>query len=174
MAAGSTGGRRSVRQGGAAPFTLTVTIDGARETLKAFRDLPKDASNALRDAAGELSVKMAADIAAAGAREGRQAAAVARTVKAGRRDRVPNVVIGGTQKIGRHGEPAFKLLFGSEFGAGGGKGEGDRYAPYGYKRHAGKRGLWIFPTVEAGEAKISRAWNAAADEIIKRFTMGGE
>lgn len=173
MAAGSTGGRRGRAQGGRGTFRMNVTIEGVRGTLKAFRDLPKEASDALRDATLALSTRIAQDVATAGAAKGRQAAAVARTVRA-KRDRVPNITIGGSSKVGRHGTPAFDLLFGSEFGAGGGKGSGARYAPFGYNPHAGKQGTWIFPTVERDQALISKAWNDVADDIVARFTLGGD
>lgn len=163
------------------PLDLTVRIEGANGTLRAFRDLPKEASDALRDKAQELSKLMARWVSDAGQSEGAQAALLAGTVVA-KRDRLPYIAVGGTKRIGHAWPgagkaPAWRLLFGSEFGhsgAGGrGKGSGD-FAPHGFKPHRGREGYWIFPTVERHEADISKAWQEAADEVIERFTRAAD
>jgi hypothetical protein len=155
-------------------INLTINIDGARETLKAFRDLPKDASNELRDAAMGLSNDLAGFVRSAGMARGGQAARVAGTVKP-RRDRVPYFVVGGTARIATgqsdgSKREAFRILFGSEFGATKGA---SRTGPNGFTQHAGRRGLWIFPTVEAHQGDIAKAWHDAADEIVDQFCSGG-
>lgn len=155
-------------------LTITLYATGVRETLAAFRDLPKDASAELRKASLRLADSLAVAARAAGQAEGGQAAAVARTVKA-RKDRVPVVQAGGTTRVGRRRAPAFALLFGSEFGM-------DRrsgwYARPRYRRssglqygepHQGRDGRWFFPTVEAEQGRIMREWQAAADRIIRSF-----
>lgn len=146
---------------------LTMRIDGAQATLAAFRDLPKEASDELREKSLELSDLMARWLQGAGSAEGRQAALLAGTVKA-KRDRLPYVMVGGTKRIGRAWPgagraPAYQLLFGSEFGSSRG---------HGFKPHRGRAGYWIFPTVEAEESTISRKWNEAADEVVAKFTSG--
>lgn len=156
-----TGGRA------AKSISLTVRIDGAQATLKAFRDLPKDASDELRDRAQELSEKMAGWVRAAGNAEGRQASLLVGTVKA-KRDRLPYMVVGGTKRIGHAWPgagraPAYQLLFGSEFGSSRG---------HGFLPHRGKAGYWVFPTIEAHEGDIAREWNKAADEVIAKFGDG--
>lgn len=156
-------------------LNLTIKIDGAKATLAAFKNLPKEANDALRDAALELSELMAGWLRSAGASEGRQAALLVGTIKA-KRDRLPYVVVGGSAPLGRHGTPAFNLLFGSEFGSSGqgGFGKGSNiFAPWGYKaRTGGNSGHWIFPTIKAEEDTISRKWTEAADEVVKRFSSG--
>jgi hypothetical protein len=157
-----TGGRAA--QG----IHLTIRIDGAQATLKALRDLPKEASNELRDAAQGLSEKMARWVIAAGQAEGRQASLLTGTVKA-KRDRLPYMVVGGTKRIGHAWPgagraPAYQLLFGSEFGASTG---------HGFKPHRGKVGYWVFPTIEHHEGEIAREWERAADHVVDRFSHGG-
>ncbi|TDD98896.1 hypothetical protein [Jiangella asiatica] len=144
-------------------LTMTVRVDGVHETLDAFRDLPKDANDQLRDRAQRLAQLLADRATQSGRAEGRQARLVATTVKA-RRDRVPVVEAGGTKRLGRNRAPAFKLLFGSEFGS-------RRYRQF--RPHLGRGSYWFFKTIESEEALISREWNAAADEIIDEFTRGG-
>jgi hypothetical protein len=138
---------------------VTIHIDGLRETLAALRKLPKDASDELRTAALEISRELAAAAKASGAREGSQAAAVAKTVKAAR-DRVPVVVAGGNRKLGRNKKPAFKLLFGSEFGA-------NRLEQY--RPHLGRGSYWFFRTIEDEQVTIQARWLEAADAIIRKF-----
>jgi inorganic triphosphatase YgiF len=140
-------------------LTVRVHIDGLRETLAALRNLPKDANNELREAATALAKEMATAAAASGRSQGRQAMLVAATVRAAR-DRVPVVVAGGTKRIGSRRKPAFKLLFGSEFGS-------NRLRQY--KPHLGSGSYWFFRTIEDEQVEISARWQKAADEIIAKF-----
>lgn len=146
-------------------LTITLEIDGVRETLAAFRDLPKQATDKLRDAAGQIADDLLPAVRSA-ARSDRspQSALVASTVKV-RRDRIPVLVAGGTKRLGVNRAPAYKLLFGSEFGS-------VQYDQF-HKLHQGQEGSWFFPVIEAEAARISAAWNAAADAIIREFN-GGE
>lgn len=141
-------------------LVVTVRIDGLREIMAALRRLPKEASDEIRRTSLELADKMARATAAAGRLEGRQASLVAATVRA-RRDRVPVVVAGGAKRLGRNREPAYKLLFGSEFGA-------TRYEQY--KPHLGRGSYWFFNTIDAEQVMIAREWLEAADRIIDAFT----
>lgn len=143
-------------------LTIGISISGLDATLRALRRLPAEASNELRVAAEKLSKELAISAAAAGRVEGRQAALVSTTVKA-RRDRVPVIVAGGTKRLGRNKKPAYKLLFGSEFGA-------DRLRQY--KPHLGTGSYWFFRTVDDEQAAIVARWQEAADEIIERFSEG--
>lgn len=163
--AGAGGGGRS---GSGDNLVVAVRIDGAAQTLAAFKSLPKDASDELRTAALELAELLAQRVRSAGASEGRQAAKLASTVKA-KRDRIPTFTVGGTKKIFRGrkdgtGREAFRGLFGSEYGGRG----------HGFKPHRGAAGYWIWPTVEANQADISKTWGEAADAIIEKFTEGGD
>jgi hypothetical protein len=138
----------------------TLTISGLQETLRALNKLPKDASNELRAAALELSKKLASAAATAGFAEGSQAALVATTVKAAR-DRVPVVTAGGTKRLGRNRKPAYKLVFGSEFGS-------DYYPQF--KPHLGRGSYWFYQTIEDNQVEIAAEWMEAADEIIRKFS----
>lgn len=142
-------------------LTIGVQIDGVRETLAAFRNLPKEASDALRDASQELARKLALSAQRAAAGDSSpQSALLVPTIRAGR-DRVPVVQAGGTRRVGRNRTPAWKLLFGSEFGS-------NRYKQFGHK-HAGRTGYWLFPTVERERTTIARAWRQAADDVTRAW-----
>lgn len=149
------------------PFRADIRVEGATQTLAAFKALPKEASAELRVAAMRLSELFAEKLRAAGEREGRQAAKLAATVKP-KRDRVPAFEIGGTKRVFRgrkdgSGREAFQALFGSEFGGRG----------HGFKPHRGAAGYWIWPTILEGQDEAAKAWREAADDIIARFTDGG-
>lgn len=144
-------------------LTVTLRVEGLRETLAAFRSLPKEANTELRERTLKLSESLAASAQQAAKQEGRQARILAPTIKA-KRDRVPAVTAGGAKRIGRTRTPAFKLLFGSEFGS-------SRLKQF--KPHRGAEGYWFFPTVEREQAEIGRAWSEVADNIIKSFSEGG-
>ena len=98
-------------------LTVKMHIDGVHQTLAAFRRLPKEASDSLRDHTLDLSKDLARKVAAAARVDSRQSAAVAPTVKA-LRDRVPAIVAGGMTRVGTPRVPAYAVIFGSEFGAG--------------------------------------------------------
>lgn len=142
-------------------LTFTIRQEGVRETLAAFRGLPKEANQQLRKASSKIAADFAPKAAAAGAAEGHQAALVAKTVRPGF-DRVPVVTAGGTRRLGRRKAPAWKLLFGSEFGS-------NRFTQF-PRPHTGTKGSWFFPTIEAQASAISKAWLVAADEVLRAFT----
>lgn len=147
-------------------LTVNVRIDGVRETLRALNKLPKDANNELRDRMQKLAQVFAVKAKLeAQTSPTPQASTVAKTVRA-RRDRVPVVVAGGTRRLGRRRVPAWKLLFGSEFGS-------NQYRQFGV-RHQGREGLWFFPTVEAEQKTVQREFDKATSEILARFSgVGG-
>ncbi len=159
-------------------LTLKLSIDGVTDTLRAFSRMANDANDALRDASLDLAQELAADARADGfANGGPQGKLVAQTVKA-KRDRVPVVEAGGTRRLGRHGAPAYGMTFASIFGMTRRSGwyASPRYGTasgHQYRPHAGQNAYWFFPVIEANAATISRRWNAAADEVVRKFSEGG-
>lgn len=159
-------------------LTVNVHITGVRETLAAFRALPKDANDELRVASLRLAELVAAKAKVAAMVDSPVAALMAPTVKA-MRDRVPAVQVGGTRKVGRNRVPAWQVLFVSEFGMNQRSGwyAATRYRGSGNPQtrpHRGTQGYWFFPTVEDSAQEISREWNSAADRILATFSNGGE
>lgn len=145
--------------------TIKVQIEGLREALRAFNELPKDATKRLREESLKLAQKVAESARAAGMADAApQSKLVATTVRAVR-DRVPAVQAGGTARLGRNRAPAYKLLFGSEFGS-------DHYPQF-HRAHRGTDGAWFFPSVDRSGGEISKAWNKVADEIVRDFSEGG-
>lgn len=147
-------------------FTISVQVEGMGDTLRAFRDLPKDASDELRTASMEIAESLAVKIrTAAGSDRSPQARLVAATLKV-KRDRVPVLEVGGTKRIGRNKVPANRLMFGAEFGS-------NRFRQF-HKRHTGTTGSWFYGTVEREQAEIGRQWLEAADRIIAKWSAGGQ
>lgn len=148
-----------------APLVVNVKIDGLRETLRAFRDLPKDASDELRDEAGKIAADMAGWISHAATADSRQSALVAGTVKV-RRDRVPVVEIGGAARVGtgsgKQKGRAYQILFGANFGA--------RSFPQ-FRSWAGVgQDYFVFTQIEAHEREIEDRYLDAADRIIAKWS----
>lgn len=156
-------------------LSLRIHIAGLQTTLNAFKFLPKDATAELRAKTKELSEEMAHVARSAASRdEAPQTRLLIPTIKAVR-DRLPAVQVGGTRRVGRHQVAAYNVLFGSEFGMSSRSGW---YAKRRYKssdglqyhrEHNGNTGYWFFPTVEAEEARIARAWREVADSIISEW-----
>lgn len=154
-------------------LTLTIRAEGVKETLRAVNKLGRDANVELRKASLELSNEIATATRGAAQSHGAQAALLSTTIRAAK-DRVPSVVAGGSKKLGRYRVPAHRLLFASEFGMNSRSGWYER-ARYSwsvgrqYFPHAGTRGYWFFPTVEAMMSRIIARWNQAADDVVRKF-----
>lgn len=153
-------------------LTIRLRAPGMRQTLAAFRHLPKDANNELRDASMRIATLLA-DSAKNASKIDAQSAAVGTTVRA-IRDRVPVVQAGGARRVTSSGARAFEILFGSEFGMNRrsgwyaslryGRSEGRQFSP-----HRGQRGRWFFPTVEREQVRVVAEWDRAADAIVRKF-----
>lgn len=148
---GGSGGRKSA-------LTVTVSIPDVRKILKAFRDLPKEASAELRKASGEIA-KHIAEVSKSYARTDRapQSRLLEPTIKV-ISDRVPAVQAGGSSRIGSRRTQAYNLLFGAEFGS-------DQHDQF-RRAWNGKNGYWFFPSVEKEQDFIGEQWNKAATHII--------
>lgn len=154
-------------------LTLTFNVDGLREVLSALNRLGKEANTKLRAKAITIAERLAGDIKTAGQGEGGQAAAVAETVKA-KRDRLPVITAGGTTRIGRNHVPAYKLLFGSEFGMNRRTGwyARRRYAGSAgrqYPPHQGRHSYWVFKTADEQQEAVLTEWATVADDIVTEF-----
>jgi hypothetical protein len=157
-------------------LTIRLRAEGVRETLAAFNRLPKDTNRELREASLRIANLMAQSAKGASHIDA-QSAAVGTTVRA-IKDRVPVVQAGGAKRITSGRVPAYRLLFGSEFGANGRFGwySAPRYAESPgrqFSPHQGQSGRWFFPTVEREFPAALREWQRAADEIVRRFGQGG-
>lgn len=153
------------------PITTGVKVEGLESTLRAFRDLPKEAERELLKAATAASRILVGKVQAAGRAQGAQAALLAGTVKP-RTGARPGVTVGGSATLGRNAAPAADLLYGSEFGHGGQGGRGRRsgdFSPHGFKARHSPEGLWIYPTLKAVKPDTLKTFREAADEIADRF-----
>lgn len=140
---------------------INVEITGLRETLRAFRDLPKDASAELRDEAGKIAQDMVEWIQAAARSDSPQSAALADTVKIAR-DRVPAVTVGGASKITSSRAPAYAILFGANFGA---------RTFRQFRAWAGKgQDYFIFSNIDQHAKEIEERWLSAADRVVTAWS----
>lgn len=142
-------------------LTIRVKISGAKETLAAFRELPKDASKELRDASQRISQVEANKIRGAAASSSRQSALVAQGIKA-RRDRLPSIVVSGAKRVGRHRAPLNKIMFGANFGATYLK----QFRPH---RAGGTDDYWFFSTAEKDLPRMVDQWGQAVDKVLRRW-----
>lgn len=138
-------------------LTVTIRITGLRETIRAFKNLPDDATTELRAASLSIAGAVAVDIRQA-ARGDAQSGLLAPTVRAVR-DRVPAVQAGGTRRVGSNRVPAFKVLFGSEFGSKSLK----QFRPFSGDSY------WFFKSVDENQDYIQAEWLEAADEILRKW-----
>lgn len=147
-------------------ITVRVKIAGAREMLRAFKRLPKDASRELREANREISKSLAGKIRTAASASSAQSAAVAPSIRA-QNDRVPSVTGGGRRRatsqrrVSRGQDPttAGDLIFGANFGA--------TYLPQ-FRPQPGDD-YWFFRTVEQNMPAIEAEWIEACDTVLRKW-----
>jgi len=140
---------------------VNITIEGLKEIKAALKKLPPEAKEKLVDASWEISQDLAKRIRVAARAHGPQDALMASTVATGEKTE-PSVTIGGSSRVGRHHKPAFKILFGAEFGA--------TYLKQFSPRNT--EGYFIYPTVRDMEDDIVEKWTDAANQAIDDFGEG--
>lgn len=140
-------------------LVLRIRIDGHREVLAAFRRLPPEANASLRERTLKLSTLLASKARAAAVADSAQSTLIAPTIKA-RKDRLPSVQAGGMRRVGRNKVPAYKVLFGAEFGAT----HLEQYRP-----HVGQGSYWFFRTFDDRAGQIERAWLRVADDVVRAW-----
>jgi hypothetical protein len=140
-------------------LTITIRISGLRETVRAFKKWPDDAITEIRAAGFSIAGYVATKIRAS-ARLNAQSALIAPTVRA-QKDRLPVIVAGGARRVGRNRVPAYKVLFGAEFGA----------VTLAQFRAFNSGGYFFFVTVDAESEYIQREYLAAVDEINRKWAL---
>ena len=146
-------------------LAVGIRVVGLEETMAALKRLPKDAQTDLRQRTLILSALLATKVQVAARGDTAQSALMAPTVKArkGRATDIAVITTGGTTRVGRNRVPAFKILFGSEFGA-------SRYRQF--RSHLGRGSYWLFKTVEASRPEMTVAFAKIAEDIMRDFRHG--
>lgn len=143
---------------------VDISTAGIKATQERFKGLPAAAKAQLAKATKQVADNLVTEIQAAARGKGRQAGSLADTVhRSGSRTKV-TVIAGGTEPIFKSGTPAFKSLFGSEFG--GKHGHGFEWQ--------GKRSAWFYRTADAQRAVIAEEWQTVATAIANSFDSDGK
>jgi hypothetical protein len=147
-------------------FGFDVIDKDIYAVLRTFKAMDKIASEDLRKVATELAQEAADAIQNAASFNGRQASALASTIKVAR-DRIPKITIGGEQSITSSGAKAGDILIGAEFGS------------YRYKQFPtrspqsptgkGNLGYFIFPTLKMLQPRIKAKWVEGIDKIREEW-----
>jgi hypothetical protein len=148
----------------------SVSVEGLNETIRAFRQLDKQASADARDQAMNIAQKLAGYIRAATPGGDRRYQNLGATVKASR-DRVPVIRVGGrvNPKVSGGGTPA-NLVMGMEFGADQRGPNAWRFPPRTPKKGRGNEGYWIFPEAHRRQPEITALWFDAMDKTIAKWS----
>lgn len=147
---------------------VSIKFEGINETLRAFKQLDKGASEAAKVEATKIAEFLAARIRAKAPSDPRyQNLAV--SVKAGR-DRVPVIRIGGRAgpKVSGGGGPR-ELVIGMEFGADQAGPNGWRFPPRTPRLGRGNAGYWIYPTAKRNQPEIVKLWKDSLDTSIQKW-----
>ncbi|WP_146605787.1 hypothetical protein [Micromonospora craterilacus] len=141
---------------------ISVRVDGVWPVLRDLQKLPADADRETRDVGYRLAVLLAGQVAANARVDSRQSALMASTVRpvAGRE---PSIVAGGGARVGRRGTPAFKILFGSEFGA-------RTYKQF--RPHLSGGSYWMWEAIMAARPEIDAEAGRGVDRLVRAFDRG--
>ena len=140
-------------------LTVTIRITGIRETIRATHKWPEDAQKEIQAASLSIAGAVAVDIRTA-ARMNAQSALMAPSVRVAKGN-APIIQAGGARRVGRNRVPAYKILFGSEFGS-------HSLAQY---RAFQSGGYWFFVTVDASTGYIEREYADAIDEVNRKWGL---
>jgi hypothetical protein len=144
-------------------MALRVTVRGDAEVMRALRQVPGNAQQALVRRSNELAYNLLRAQRRAARADGRQAARAATTLRVDRGRTFPTVTAG-----------PHPLLFGSEFGV---KRRFGWYAkrryfrsePRQFKPHRGSASYWFFVTEVRFRPRTQAAWRQAADDVIRQW-----
>jgi hypothetical protein len=161
--------------------TISIKPDQAQLAgfYAAVKRLDKDANTKLKTDVMAISAWSAGRIKESASRNPYpdQAAKALATTRAVR-DRVPNIVIGGSRQKYSGGAVSGQVLFGSEFGANptsvnGAFPNGGRRFPFRTpKLGRGNEGYGIFPTLRQIQPEITRQWKYAVDKVLRQWSKG--
>lgn len=140
-------------------LTVTIRISGYRELVRAFKNWPDDAIKEIRAAGLSIAGAVAVRIKLAAMAQA-QSGLLAPTVKAVP-GTMPSIEAGGFRRVGRNKVPAYKVLFGSEFGS--------KSLPQ--YRAFDADGYWFFITVQANGSFIEREYLEAVDETNRKWAL---
>lgn len=138
--------------------TFDTYVEGLNELLRAFRNLPKEASAELRKASQDIASRHMVPAWQEAARNGAGpwGEVIANSVKV-RRDRVPAVQIGGNRKAFSGGATATMVRYPSDSGQ-----KRDSFAPF-------ERTDWI-RDVRAYQGPALQEWGQAVDRIVAKWS----
>lgn len=130
-------------------LTVTIRVTGMRELIRATSKWPEDAQKEIQDASARIAGVVAERIRAA-ASTNAQSALIAPSVRV-MKSNAPIIQAGGSGRVGRNRVPAYKVLFGSEFGS-------NALSQF---RAFNASGYWFFVTVDASADYIGQKYSAA-------------
>ena len=138
-----------------------VQVEGLRETRKKFRELPDDGRKELKARSSRIAQVVGDEASRRFMALGHQGPLVASTLRTRLGD-TPTIAVGGSARLGQNRKPAFKLLYGTEFGS-------DKYKQF-HAAHTGQAGRALYPTIRTRTEWMIEQWRDAADTVAARFT----
>ena len=163
-----------------------ATVEGLRETLRAFSRLDKAAQKAARDEVQKVADVLARAIIGKGlnSRDSRNRA-VAESIRA-TRERTPVIKVGNAKRVPVTrkgvGPRTSDVMFGMEFGSDGtggravdiptrrGGAPGWRFPPRTPRRGRGNEGYWIYPTLRSQQQQAVTLWAQALEKVAAEWT----
>ncbi|MEV6693367.1 hypothetical protein AB0M35_18045 [Micromonospora sp. NPDC051196] len=136
-----------------------MRVDGVWGVLRALSRVPSEADRQLQATGYRLAAALSGRVAGAARSDSRQSALMAGTVRAVGGE----IVAGGSARVGRRGTPAYKILFGSEYGA--------RVLPQ-FRPHRGSGSYWMWAEILRSKAEIDRESADGAERVVRAIDRG--
>lgn len=137
-----------------------IGVKGLRTTQRKLRELPDNARDNIISASRKIATVVGDQAALRFTALGHQGPLVARTVRS-TKGSVPTIKVGGSRKLGKNKKPAYKLLYGTEFGS-------NKYKQF-HAAHTGRTGRALYPTIRDRADYMYSQWKAAADKTLEEF-----
>jgi hypothetical protein len=135
-----------------------ITMVGIDEVLRAFRNLPREVSDDIRQASTEIAERVASDVRSQGDKQAAPLTGSTRAV----RDRVPSIKFGYQRKSGLSGGARINDLMGANFGA------SSHSAPGGFPPKVSPD-YYVYRTIKSRNAWIVEAWLDAIAHACKKI-----
>jgi hypothetical protein len=143
--------------------TVGVHVQGLRTVNRKLKELPQSSRDKLIKRSGQIAVTVGDRARLQFVALGRQGPLVAGTLRS-TKGTVPTIKVGGSKRLGKNRKPAYKLLWGTEFGA-------NKYKQF-HAAHTGRIGRALYPTIRRNEAYMYVEWRKVLDQVVNEFDEG--
>ena len=145
---------------------MNIPVEGAEHIKSAFNELPGTAQETLRRQGTVLASGMAKEIADEARADSKQSALIAPSIRAAVNQDFPAIMVGGSGQVAGHPDVQYSdIVFGAEFGG------QKQVLTQQFRKHRGKQGYFLFPTMRENAQEIIDAYADALDRVLEDLRL---